>query len=290
MYEKLITMYIPHSINDVNGVEKKSLIPDAIKFITALYPGINGIVMAPGYMSVAKTKDFVDNLMKLGFEREMLITLLNGMNGTWKVRGEDDTYREKHEQAVSAYNHVSREKGVGTIRLIPDLPNVGLLKGKKDPRKMMILLENPFGWPEITGQQMLDEKRLIDEVNKIKVRAVLIGSSNQSYQTYFSPNPEKGEADVMMFVQEYGQQGKIQGIDDLKALWVGMVNNNRMNDQYGNERLEEDMEEDFGRLLQQVVISESISIGDNCGKSPYDFLEKILIEVVKSGIELLPTT
>ena len=39
-------------------------------------------------------------------------------------------------------------------------------------------------------------------INSIKVKGILIGSSNQSHNTYFSYDASKGEADLLMFTDE----------------------------------------------------------------------------------------
>ena len=63
---------------------------------------------------------------------------------------------------------------------------------KKDHSKILLFIE-------VTSLLFIRDKTFIIDFNKAKVYGVLLGSSNQSYNTYFGYGlADKGEADVLI--------------------------------------------------------------------------------------------
>lgn len=83
-------------------------------------------------------------------------------------------------------------------------------KTKKDHRKMVFFfdifkVDNPKGNPMHHLQNPpLTASKVKKFVDSIKVHAVLIGSSNVSFETYYNSPANKGEADLFLFTDEMG--------------------------------------------------------------------------------------
>lgn len=83
-------------------------------------------------------------------------------------------------------------------------------KNKKDHRKMVFFFDifkddNPKGDPMRPLQNTpLTDKDVEKFITSIKVHAVLIGSSNVSFETYYNSPANKGEADLFLFTDGLG--------------------------------------------------------------------------------------
>ena len=109
----------------------------------------------------------------------------------------------------------------------------------------------------------LDDKSIIKETDKIEidkdnivVKAVLVGSSNQSYNTYLVSPTLKGEADIFIIDSEIVPRSADKSV---KNLLVEFYDSNNIKEERKN-----------------IVISEQI-----CGEN-HDFL----LEIFKTSIEL----
>lgn len=143
------------------------------------YEKIDGLVFMPGFMSCKQStiKDFVTEMQKLGVSNKVIL-LFNGMNGD-KHLPSNRSVRQEHLKQYGQNNT--------TINLVQK-------KNLTDHRKMLFFFKGKdisFIDSDITKNQYQKF------ISSIEIVGLLIGSSNQSFSTYFS-TAQKGEADLLM--------------------------------------------------------------------------------------------
>lgn len=160
----------------------------SLKKCMKLYSGNNNIISSPGYLS-SKTyvHDFVNEFSNIVPDgNKIYIGYFKGMNrisGSAVMNIIDEHYKEM--QNMGKFEKLNMK-----------------ISNRPDHRKMMFI----YG---IKAQPLFDFKTDILDVNSqdkflesIIVNAVLLGSSNQSYSTYYggkNRQADKGEADVLLF-------------------------------------------------------------------------------------------
>lgn len=185
---ELFLSYIPK----VKGESVDFKIIDVIKTCMGYYPNGNNIISSPGYMSktLKSINDFVDEFQKIVPPKKIIhIGYLKGLTGTVK-RGSTKIIDE-HYKKLSVTGKFKQIK----IKV----------SNNSDHRKMIFFFgvnDNPtFNFSSDT----LNKKNKKKFLNSISVNAILMGSSNQSYNTYYggsAKKADKGEADVLMFIED----------------------------------------------------------------------------------------
>ena len=234
-----------------------------------------GILSAPGYMNKNATDMYftktgkIFHKSRLGKNRNISVGIFNGVNGTTLINvGKKPgkiTCREYHENSIKSH-------GLNLIRI--------KCKKSSDHRKMIFFLENPdMRFISDEDMEKRDESRneelslanYSDFLTNTKVRAIMIGSSNQSLQTYYGGSKglsaDKGEADVFMFVDD----------SDVKDAFVNT-----------NDKL----------LQDSIVISKSIKVPGNSENEreenereknerevDEEYLKSILEDFLKNSLE-----
>lgn len=129
------------------------------------------VLTVPGYMSTKKTTiaNFINNLR---FPHNTYFTV--GMNGSQRNATLTTTIQQEHN---SNFN----------------LSITGLQNNNTDHSKMMFFLEN----------NQLTTSINVQDLERLNVKAILIGSSNQSFTTYFGTPAYKGEADILLIDGDY---------------------------------------------------------------------------------------
>jgi hypothetical protein len=199
----------------------------------------NSIIASPGYMSTTDVtiNQFLSQLgQRLSIKtsgantNKVYYGLLSGMNANRMVPGANHSIIEHHNALMKKYN------------LWPIYINC---KSNHDHRKVMCFFE----YDTINGYKNINDMCDVDNfLNMISVNAVLIGSSNQSYTTYFEPIAQKGEADIFMFLDK--QKGR---------LYNSIIEDDRFNN---------------------TVIAESVHGDEN----PEEFLKNILRDLLTTNI------
>lgn len=197
------------------------------------------VIAAPGYMStrpntIDKYLSNLGNILNYGNKTE--IGILNGMNGHHD-NGNGMPILENHKGSLSKH-------GFEEIKL-----NVNK---EFDHRKMMCFIVRNSIPKEIT----LDN--LEDFLDNVYVGGILIGSSNQSYSTYFKDNASKGESDIFMF--DTSMDPYIE--HTIKMLKLGETNSDSLND---------------------IVFAESFF--GNGHNDTQGFFKEILRNVLENGLE-----
>ena len=152
------------------------------------------ILSAPGYMNINKftTDKFYDKIgpvlrrKKSGLLSSTGVGIFNGMNGTRRVLP-GVTCRQLHEASIITHG----------LKLISLQCNKN-----QDHRKMMFFMEKKT---KTFFDDVITIKNYKKFLNTVVVRAVMVGSSNQNFTTYYGGNKQKadkGEADVFMFIGE----------------------------------------------------------------------------------------
>ena len=139
--------------------------------------GQNDIVISfPGYMGTT-SKSIGKFLRNMCFPANTYFTV--GMNGKnqMKLKSNVQDYHNSFFNKIKNINKPLKDHSKMLFFLDPNSVNGGLLNQKE-------------GDIELKDAQLL--------LKGCKVKAVLIGSSNQSYNTYFKDPADKGEADVFM--------------------------------------------------------------------------------------------
>jgi len=228
---KLCLMYIPK----VEGESTDFKIVKSLEKCMCYYSGKNNIISSPGYLSRIKyVRDFVSkfkNIVPKG--NNIFIGYFKGMNKFNSLSGSCDLIDEHYMELLST----------GLFKQLKIK-----IANKADHRKMMFIYgikrDSKFDF-ELEELNTKTKEKFLDS---IVVNAVLIGSSNQSYSTYYggaSSRADKGETDVLMFVAD-------------KA-----------------EKLEDDM------YVEGTVIYEEL-IGTK--KEPHEYLKDILRDFLKNAL------
>lgn len=125
------------------------------------------------------------------------------------------------------------------------------ISDRADHRKMLFI----FGFNDIFDSNpnfnILNKSNFNDFLNAITVNAIMIGSSNQSYTTYFGGphgKADKGEADVLMFATDN---------DDLNSL-------------------RENMYVEGTVMFEEIIGTETVD--------PHDYLKNIMREFLSSSL------
>ncbi len=231
----MYTVYIPK----YRGEIPEFLITKVIKeYMNSTGYKNNVILTAPGYMSVSVSNidSFYKEIESTTFcgKKNIKMGIFNGMNGTRISLGSSKTLREEHEARISKSRF---------LNLIPINCTAA-----KDHRKMMFFMRWKYERKDFDG---LNADNFEDFLDSVEVHGVLIGSSNQSFTTYFGGYPEwrasKGEADILMF--------------DEKAAAYRMIENNQQ--------------------MENIVVSESMR--DPTG-GDLDYLKSILEDFLKYSL------
>ena len=129
------------------------------------------VITFPGYMS-NKNKTIHNFISAINFPQNTHFTV--GMNGARIVKTTGVTIQEEHNKNFT-------------------LKVSGLVPSQRDHAKMMFFFDNDQPLTNINVTQLLT----------MNVKAVLLGSSNQSQNTYFNLTADKGEADIFLFEGRY---------------------------------------------------------------------------------------
>lgn len=185
---KLYLMYIPK----VQGESTDFKLVKALKKCMKYYSGENNIISSPGYLSSLKyVGDFVKEFEKIVPKKNsILIGYFKGMNKFNRLSGSCDLIDEHYTKLI----------GTGKFKKLKIK-----IANKSDHRKMTFI----YGIKESSLYDFesyeLNSGTKDKFLDSIIVNAVFIGSSNQSYNTYYggaSSRAKKGEADVLMFVTD----------------------------------------------------------------------------------------
>ena len=203
------------------------------------------ILCAPGYMNTSQktTEEFYDEIERIfrktkqgEKERNVAIGIFNGMNGTNFISGSCESLRELHEEEIAQHNS----------KLVPLC-----CKKTKEHQKIMFFMENirPF-------EGSITCKTYECFLETVIVRAVMIGSSNQSLTTYYGGSAkkiaDKGETDVFMFIN-------------------------------ADKKARDSILENANEEHQNIVVSESIYVPGGVDEA---YLKSILKEFLKNSLAL----
>lgn len=167
-------------------------LPEELDHLMRVTGGSYDLLVSPGYLSKGE-----ETIRKF-----------------WKEMGRELAVKPEHEVGLGLFFGMNREdKVAGTATPVLDANNaaIGSSPGLKriavdpkkgdDHRKMIFFLK--VGRKAPKGRLDCGNKNAF--LAAVTVKAVLIGSSNFSWTTYWnggSLTPEKGEADLLMFVDE----------------------------------------------------------------------------------------
>ncbi|MBR6984118.1 MAG: hypothetical protein IKH75_11460 [Ruminococcus sp.] len=145
------------------------------------------IISSPGYLSTTSNtiKTFLANLNRdINNSKKIYISFLNGMNGA-RLLSNNNTIRQEHVSLLGTTGY-----------LYPLITNC---IDYKDHRKMMFFIDCNGNVPGV-----LDKNNYNSFIDSSRLLGVLIGSSNQSLNTYYggsnSRSADKGEADILMYI------------------------------------------------------------------------------------------
>lgn len=252
----LYTMYLP---------KRKGEISENIKGALTLYSeislGTNDIICSPGYMSTSKDNAYaffreLGNIISPNEEMKK-IGLFTGMNGN-RTYEPGVTLREMHENVISKH---SADQDFYFSSLMVDANTV------TDHRKIIVFFKQNCDPDKYNG---LNRSRMNEFLDDVAVNAVLIGSSNQSFSTYFNI-ANKGEADVfIMLASDCG----ISDPDSIRGFIenIGMV--------YNNQNIAIELEQKYDTFLRSVAISKTLSDNDFSD----EFLKDILRDLLDMGL------
>lgn len=167
-------IYIPKYRNEKRPFKITQIIQRVI-----LNEDVDGLIFLPGYMSSSQgtIQNFISQMQNLGVKNKTVL-LFNGMNGSDHLPL-GNNIRDEHLKVFAQNNTIL---------------NFIQKKNLKDHRKMLFFFKCCL-------KDDLNRSIFIDDLSSffssIKIIGMLIGSSNQSFSTYFS-TAQKGEADLLM--------------------------------------------------------------------------------------------
>jgi len=167
-------IYIPKYQKEKTPFKITQIIQRVIK-----HEKIDGLIFLPGFMSRTQItiKDFVTEMQNLGVSKKIVL-LFNGMNGFFQLPSKQSILQE-HLNQFSQNN-----------RTINFTQNKNLI----DHRKMLFFFKEKSLFSKDLS---LTKDKYQAFLSSIEIVGLLIGSSNQSFATYFS-TAQKGEADLLM--------------------------------------------------------------------------------------------
>lgn len=182
----MYSLYIPKYKGDPASAH---ILPDELSHFMELTKFRYDLLVSPGYLS--KNRGTISNfLTRLEGEltapgtRKVGLGLFHGMNGTDSLAGTGTDLLGGHALALGAFTRLEK------LDLDP--------KKRKDHRKLVFFLERGDWKPAWT----LNSKSAAAFLKAVTVRAILIGSSNFSWNTYWDsghPTASQGEADLLLF-------------------------------------------------------------------------------------------
>ncbi|HFR3714881.1 TPA: hypothetical protein ACHWB5_001656 [Streptococcus suis] len=105
---------------------------------------------------------------------------------------------------------------------------------KKDHRKMVFFFDILKGkWKNPLQNTPLTVTDVRNFITSIKVHAVLIGSSNVSFETYYNSPANKGEADLFLFTDEMGMDFE----KDLESKFFNQSEQSEQSERSGEKEL-----------------------------------------------------
>lgn len=214
--KRMYSLYIPKYQRDLASALR---LPEELgRFMEATDYAYN-LLVSPGFLSrTDKTiNGFLDRLEQglsdpKNREKKVGLGLFHGMNGYNSVsKGSSLTVLAAHDAALLG------RSGLEKIAVDP--------QKRDDHRKIIFFFKflKEAVW-DIT--KSLNQGNMKDFLKQITVEAVLIGSSNFSWSTYYNAGrtlPEKGEADLLMFVDESYEATVAEGIMDTDMALFEMI-------------------------------------------------------------------
>lgn len=230
--DKIYTLYIPkykgsESEHHQTGYSKWWPLPREIHRYLAHTPDIKSIIVAPGFLSARDNTTLLflnelNGLIKTSMngEREISVGILRGVNGFCK--------REDSAGEISGSNDVKvlklHELGYKTLRdtiypdsvdftwttMAPDPAQYQNIKEiRRDHAKLLFFIDGNLPKSSDSGCYSHDDYK--SWLGEITVKAMVIGSSNFSYQTYFGTF-DKSEADLLLFTEDPARGGYHEAI------------------------------------------------------------------------------
>lgn len=230
----MYSLYIPKYRDDPRSA---TLLPQELGNFMRLTGYSCDLLVSPGYLStddgtIGQFLEKLEERLTAPGKRTVGLGLFNGTNGGNRIGGSPHTPLERHSALLAS---VSR---------LEEIPlNV---KTSRDHRKMIFFFEGG----EEAPKDKLDSKNRDAFLDAVTVKAVLIGSSNFSWNTYWNGGkalPPKGEADLLLFTDE-----------DYK----------------------EDVQERIGEETAQMVLFQSIA----GGKAPETYFKEILTDFLSHAL------
>ena len=257
----LYTVYIPKEKGDKDNNVVKML---------GLYEKIteykNSIIMSPGYLS--KSEHSINKFIS-SFKSEILgnkstsIGILNGMNGAHINSEKTCTVLECHHSII--------QKDKELIWIPLNCNNV------VDHRKVIVFYTSNDSDKNV---KLLSENQIDVFLEKVHVNAVLIGSSNQSYTTYFSKKAPKGEADIFMMAGRKSNNPNSHIKEMFECVRDYALQSEFVD--YNRDKLLPISDRDMDFLDGKCTISSSFA---GCGnRDSGEFLKDILRNILEDGL------
>lgn len=186
---EMYSLYIPKYKGEVAS---RSILPKELGHFMNCTGYSYDLLVSPGYLS--RTSGTIDKFLTemekelaAAGKRKVGVGLFHGMNG--------------HNLITMGGTNILRAHGIALTRSAC-LEEIAVDPKRLDDHRKMIFFFKRNDW-DVTST--LDSGSMAAFLAKIVVEAVLIGSSNFSWSTYYDAGgrtPEKGEADLLMFVDE----------------------------------------------------------------------------------------
>lgn len=189
----MYTLYIPK----YKGEKRPYLVQKVVNTISQYCLNKNspfGIFMAPGYLSKTEntiqefTKDFPFSSMNNSIKNSYL-GIFKGMNSWAKVT----LSNSKKDTVLNVHSREYTSVGNNWVDLT--------CKAHKEDHRKMLFVFSLYD-PNTTIPSQISKSNINSFLKLVDVNFVLIGSSNQSHNTYFAPCCTKGEADILLFTEQ----------------------------------------------------------------------------------------
>ena len=214
-----------------------------IRFLADLFHNKCRIFSMPGHLSTGENvKRYIEGFNRLISKSSA--TQYIGFGNGYNAKNNRNAYiNEINNQAANNPNNFYLENYLVTV------PQ----KSRNNHSKALIY----FTWKDTSWElKKKYEKREIalspesigDFLAAVDVKAVIVGSSNQSYKTYFSPTTDKGEADVLLIGSDNGLR---ECIDSKEKMLEDIAVSNGL-------RIKEEFFNDHRDFLENNLIAKTI--------------------------------
>lgn len=303
MPNAMYTLYIPkfkgsESETYENGYTRMWPLPQAIKEYLSCCDDIDALIVAPGFLSTTPntTLRFLDSLNELCCRDPLPgidVGVLRGVNGFRSISVDQPAASSSaqgtqslkiirmHEEEYSNFCNVAspQKPNYAWSTMAPlqqaENKNKSYNSASPDHSKMIFFIDG--GLPKANNDNTYSIENYEKWKKNLSVKAMVFGSSNFSFNTYFGAF-DKGEADILMFLADScGKKYRRRIKDRIKTIMEGQNREVARSDAEGGNNTNENNLAPGSMILSRSVLMYPHSPESFFKNALYDLLERSLL-------------